>query len=147
MEAERYPFSLEGLGKGSIINASVIEHAYGISRTDPRYRRMMMRARAFVMRELDVTVECEDACLRILEDAEAARYNRRWGRLRLRAFVRTHRRNLAVDVRALSESQRKEHERTLLVHGAIIVGIRRSAAVALQAVRRQTPGRIAGVMR
>lgn len=145
-ELSTYPIDFDTIEKGSNVSPEAIEHAYGLRRTDPKYRLKQLDLRdrivdELAVRGLRVTVKLVGDSLRVLTDEEAARYNPDMFDRSIRGAARAHQRNTHVDPSQLTEEQRARHERNLEVQGKMLQGVRsaRRSAV-LTPARRRTPG-------
>jgi hypothetical protein len=139
-----YPFDTEELVKGSRIDASLIEHAYGVKRDHDRYRMAQLKAKEFVVRRLlerglVVTVKCELHDLVILTEEDASPYNEREVSRGFRKAVRAHGRMLGADRSELSPTTLARHDRVIEANGRGLSAFRRERRLAAAPRERQTP--------
>lgn len=148
----RYPFDVAHLRKGSTIPAEVIERAYGIARTDERYRvHAQLRARHYVdgwflEGGVEVVVRCKGPDLVVLTDEQAVVFtDDTFANLVERMRVTLRKQN-GVDVAELRDVTARIHERALRLNSAQYVGgkLARREALAPSRRERATPGRLRG---
>lgn len=144
-EASRYPIDFDALGKGDVLSAETIVGIVGVSAGSARYSGRQMRLCARIERELtdrglDVTVACVKTEIHVLDDAAAAVHTKELFRKGLQTLRRAHGQNMKVDAGQLSAAERKDHERALVVQGAIVAGIREARRNIAVAYQRKTPG-------
>jgi hypothetical protein len=146
MESTEYPIQTDDLSKGSVITADELERATGVRRDSDRYRLGLLKVRDYITERFRdrgeiITVKQEGDTLRILTDAEATEYNERSAEQGLAKMGRALVRQVGVDVRNLTDAQRRDHERRLLIQSKTLQAARAGRRAALQPGRheRTTP--------
>lgn len=120
-----FPLDVRGLDKGHTITAEEIERLTGTPRRHESYPLKLLWIRGKIDRELKklgriLTMRIHKGSIIVCSDSEAAKYNRRQGRLKILAYKRAHARNVAVELNKLDANERAEHERTLVLQGTMI---------------------------
>ena len=146
MSVEHFPFNYDELQKGTSISAERLEQIVGVPRTHKDYAFKVLAVKERIERELRdrgkvITIAIIRDSLELLPDEAAARYNKQQNRIGLRKVMRSHNRNMHVDVTQLTQEQREEHDKELLVTGQILSAVRSIRRKLLpQPHERQTPG-------
>lgn len=141
----RYPVDFDKLDKGSVVPAEVIEKMANASRGTPRFALTALSLCSQIERELArrgriVFVRQVKNDVRVLTDPEAAKHAPRRcssGRKRER---KAHAIQLAIDARNLTDDERREHERRVLIESRYMAarnGVSRQ--IRLEACRRNVP--------
>lgn len=145
-ETKRFPLDFDALDKGSVVGPDVIREAYGIPPTSHLYSGKQVELAIRIERELKargkrVTCRCDHFDILVLDDPGASRHNRRLFRKGVKRLHRAFRKLAEVDRGNLDEGQRKDHDRALVVNGAMLAGIN-EARREIQAIayKRTTPG-------
>lgn len=146
-DIQYFPLDFDALQKGDSISPEHLEKLTEKTRGTDAYNLAVLALRERIIRECKdrekhFTVAVVKGHLRILTDEEAAVYNMRTFRA---AFRRQHRslRMMAntVNTAALSDTQKKEHERNLIVCGKMLQAARSARAqIAATPHQRTTPG-------
>lgn len=146
MSVEHFPFNYDELQKGMSISAERLEQIVGVPRIHKDYAFKVLAVKERIERELRdrnrvVTVAIIRDCLELLTDEAAAEYNQQQAKIAIRKLGRAHFRNGHVDVTQLTQEQREQHERNLLINGQILTAIRSIRRKLLpKPHERQTPG-------
>jgi hypothetical protein len=143
-----YPLDFETLKKGDSIPPARLEQLTEQTRGTDSYNLAVLALRERIVRECrdrgkNFTVAVVKGALRILTDEEAAVYNVRTFRAGFRRSGHSLRRLAKVNTAALSDPQKKEHERTLIVFGKMLQAARSArarTAIELSEHRRGVPG-------
>lgn len=140
---EYYPLDYATLVKGQMIHAEHIEKITGAKRGSDRYRLGMLGLKQSIEKETDalgrpMIVREIQSELRILTDAEAAKYLARRRKSHVRGVCRSFKRQAKVDTANLTVDQRKEHETQMLLTGRYVSAMR-SARRKVFAVEKYTP--------
>ena len=140
--ATRYPLDFDALTKGSIVNVKTIESIVQAPRGCDKYNLGALKLAQRIEQELAarglyVTVVSDHGAIRVLTDPEASEYNYKEA---IRGFDAMKRRTIklsTVTVSELNEDQTRQHDRSLVVLGAMIAGAKsaRKQAMALPHVR------------
>lgn len=141
-----WPLDVDTLSKGDVISIDRLEEITGKTRTDQRWALYVLRVKSAIESQLVrtgrvLTLRMSQGQLVVCVDNDASVYNENEVERGLRKMARAHQRNLAVDVLRLDEERKPSHERTLLVHGRMILAAssaRRDPE--LKAAERVTPG-------
>lgn len=143
---ERWPMDYDELRKGDIIPAERVERIVGIKQSAGQaYQLALLSLTSQIAQELgdrgrNWTLKTERGGIHILTDAEASTYNHREAKKARRAMLRRHQLNLSVDVGALNEDQRKQHDRIIEIDGKYVQAMFATRKeLQLQAHRRSTP--------
>lgn len=145
-QSERYPVDYDAIEAGHVISRSRLAVILGERPGSHTFRYKLTALQRQVEQELwdrgkQLTVAQDHGDLLILDGVAASRHNRRRSRQYARRFARSHRRLMAVDVGKLSEEERREHDRALVVQGAMLAGLVAGRGEGLRiAHRRNTPG-------
>ena len=127
-EIAYFPLDVRQLHKGQVIEVLEIERITGTPRRHAEYPLKVLWLRTKIEKELrklgqTLTMRIHKGALVICDDSDAAKYNRRQGRLKIRAYRRAHKRNVAVDMSKLTADERRDHERTLVIQGTLLGAI------------------------
>ncbi len=133
-EASRWPIDYDTLNKGDSITRERLERITGKAAGTKDYQLKLLAIQSQIERELHQrnrhwTVKIQKDEIRILTDSEASTYNHA---LQVQARCAMEKRfllNSAVDIAALDDEQRKQHERTMEIDGKYLM--------AMQTVRKQ----------
>lgn len=132
-----FPLDVTKLAKGQTIGIDELERIMGIHRASSlwnfglmKLQRQIAKLRADLGLNI-LTTRTHRGKLIICDDSDAANYNRSMGKRGIRRFVRSTRRNIAVDVTKLPPDEREAHERTLRRQAMMLTAIRSSRHAAL----------------
>lgn len=143
MDTRQWPIDFDSLCIGARVTADVIEAAYGVVRTDPKYRLKQLALTEAIRRqrpELDPYIRSNGFDIIIMDDAEASRHQRGRFEVAARQIVTTHRRTMGVDVTKLEPSEATVHERALYANGRIVSALKDTKKeLKLEAAQRKTP--------
>lgn len=143
---ERFPFDYEALSKGDTITTYEIERVLSINANHPAFRLALLGLREQLLKSLAIlgkhwTVTTERNCLNILTDEEASVHNARLFASKERSMKRDHWRQLNVDQSNLSDIQRDQHERTLIVQSLKLAALKQTRKeIRIALATRSTPG-------
>lgn len=148
MDTTRFPIDYDSIAKGDVIPAARIERVMNVDRRDrDAFKMAAMQLKARVVADLwrmgkKWTLSQKGDDIVVLTDAQAAEYTDRQIELDLRAMAKMLRHQLAVDVSALDDDQRSEHERNLEVNSKTLQAATsaRRSTLRLTAHQRSTPG-------
>ena len=145
-DIQYFPLDFDSLKKGDNITPDRLEKLTGKTRGTDGYNLAVLALRERIVRECKdrgkhFTVAVVKGTLRILTDEEAALYNVRTFRAGFRRSGKSLRRLTKVNVGQLSDQQKRDHERNLLVFGKMLQAARSArAAIAATPHQRMTPG-------
>lgn len=145
-DIQYFPLDFDALEKGHCINAERLQQLTGKQRGTDEYNLAVLALRERIVRECkdrnkNFTVAMVKGALRILTDEEAAVYNVRTFRAGFRRSHSSLRRLAKVDTAALSDQQKSEHERNVIVFGKMLQAARSArTAIAGTPHERTTPG-------
>lgn len=145
-DIQYFPLDFDGLQKGDNITPDRLEKLTERKRGTDGYNLAVLALRERIVRECrdrgkHFTVAVVKGTLRILTDEEAAVYNVRTFRAGFRRSGKSLRRLAKVNTEALTDPQKKEHERNLIVFGKMLQAARSArAAIAATPHQRTTPG-------
>lgn len=121
-QAKRHPIDFEQLNKGDKIGTETIEKITGVSRNDwKRYELAVLTLKEQIEKEMagrgtPVVIKIDAGTLLVLTDSEAVQYLNERHRILRRQITRNHGKSVnAVDVRQLTEQERLDHERGVLI--------------------------------
>jgi hypothetical protein len=125
----KHPIDYDALQKGDYITPDVCEAILKLTRDTKRYPLRLTSLAQHIERELRIrgrpaTVACRKDGISILTDSEAARHSVKWREQRVRGIRRDLRRLVNVDVNHLSDCEKQDHDRELLVTGRMVQMIR-----------------------
>lgn len=131
MNAERWPFDVDKIEKGTVIPVEAIEQWSGIPRNERNYGLAVIRFRALMEDALQgvgklgfVTVE-ERSNIRVLKDSEASSYLERRQLQAVRLIFSANVRLGLVDTNnLLDDHDREVHERRQLRSGCLAIAMR-----------------------
>jgi hypothetical protein len=137
MKTTEYPIATDELQKGDVITIDELESATEARRDSPRFWAAVLRVSDYIAARFRdrgeiVTIRQDGGALRILTDEEATVYNERAAECGLAKMGRALVRQMGVDVRNLTEGQRRDHERRLLVQSKTLQAARAGRRAALQ---------------
>lgn len=142
----RIPIDFDALEKGSYIEPSTLERLFGISRTEKQYSLKMMslieEAESRLSdRGIEAVIVQHKEGLRVLTDSEAAEHTNHAFAAYGRRMKRMLGKQQAVDVSRLTEEQKADHERAMIVNGRVYQAMAktRREAIRLVAHERTTP--------
>lgn len=146
-ETKRYPLDFDAIAKGDQWTPDELEQITSTRRGTTQYQFACLELRMRIMREcLDrgkpVTAAMVKGSLRVLTDEEASLYNAKIFRVGQRKSARSLGRLSRVNIANLTESQKQEHERNILVFGRMLAASRRAQRGQLKLIAhaRQVPG-------
>lgn len=118
---ERFPLDFETLKKGDYIEPAMIERICGFKSHTAAYQFGLLKLQADIQDHCEgFVVKQEKLGLRILKDLEASEYLGDMNRRRYRAIGRSNVLLGKVDQEVLTDAQRREHERRLIVHSRML---------------------------
>lgn len=143
-----YPLDFDLLKKGDSISPERLEALTQKQRGTDGYNLAVLALRERIVRECrdrgrHFTVALVKGSLRVLTDEEASLYNARTFRAGFKRSSKSLRRLAKVDASQLSDGQKIDHERNLIVLGKVLQAARTARASALLALaghQRTTPG-------
>ena len=147
-QVNHYPLNFGALKKGDRFSVEQLAEIVHCHQGSAKFQLKVLALRGRIDDELKArgtlwTVKSDHGALVICEDSDAAITNRKRGRKAIRQFARSHARNLAVDQTKLTDDERKQHERTLLVNGSVLCAIKKERTkLKLSTAERKTPGLI-----
>lgn len=147
-DVSRWPIDYDALRKGTTISRERLERITGKQAGTKDYQLKLLAIQSQIERELNQrghawTIKIQKDEIRVLTDAEASTYNHALQVQARCAMEKRYALNAAVDVSALGEDQRKQHDRTMEVDGKYLLAlqhVRRSLRLAGHA--RRTPGKL-----
>jgi hypothetical protein len=145
-DIQYFPLDFDALKKGDEIEADRLESITNTKRGTDQYNLAVLALRARIMQELKdrgkfVTVAVVKGCLRLLTDEQAALYNARMYRAGFQRAGRSLKRLAKVDVGNLTDQQKQDHERTLLVFGKMLQAAKTARReIAATPYQRTLPG-------
>lgn len=146
-QVRHYPLNFDEIQKGDQWTLDEIEKITGQIRDTVSYQFAVMALKDRIFRECrdrgkHVTLAIIKGSLRVLTDEEAALYNARSFRQGFRRSMRSFVRMSKVNTNGLTDSQKGEHERNLVVYGRMLQAARSGKKEALKAtaVKRDVPG-------
>jgi len=145
-DIQYFPLDFDSLQKGDSIAPDRLERLTNRKRGTDGYNLAVLALRERIVRECKdrgkhFTVALVKGSLRILTDEEAALYNVRTFRAGFRRSGKSLRRLSKVNTAALSDQQKADHERNLIVFGKMLQAARSArAAIAATPHQRTTPG-------
>lgn len=149
MTTSEHPFDTSQLHKGSFVDASTIEQAYGVRRGTDEFRLASLRGKQFIeerfeARGLIVVVVIRDEGLAILTDAEASTNREKRIKSSLRGAKRALVQMGAVDRSKLAPERLPQHDRQFEVLGRALSAADRERKIAPPPPTvRNTPARLA----
>lgn len=146
-KVQYYPLDFDSIQKGDAWATDELERLTGKRRDTTEYQFAVMALKSRIYRELKdrgkrVTLAVVKGALRVLTDEEAALYNARTFRQGFRRSVRSFSRMSTVNQAGMTERQKADHERNLIVYGRMLQAARNGKKQALRAtaVKRDVPG-------
>lgn len=145
-DIQYFPLDFDSLKKGDNITPDRLEQLTERKRGTDGYNLAVLALRERIVRECrdrgkHFTVAVVKGSLRVLTDEEAALYNAKTFRAGFRRSGKSLRRLTRVNTEMLSESQKKDHERNVLVFGKMLQAAQSArAAIAATPHKRSTPG-------
>ena len=145
--ADCYPMSdewLASLRKGQVLTIAELQRILHLNYPDKRWWSKLLGFKAWVEKRRAVlnlptfTIRTPHDTLTILNDSQAAIYNRGMARRGIRRFRRSARRNQAVDQSQLTDEERAAHGRTLERHAKLALAIRKAATMELPVIAPPT---------
>ncbi len=116
----RYPIDFDGLQKGHLLAAELLENACGHERGTTKYEFFCMTLAQMIFAETGFTAKRSGDDLRILTDSEAAQYNARRVEQHVRGVFQRFEMLTSVDMAALTTDEKREYERQLLNKGRYV---------------------------
>lgn len=146
MTIKYYPLDFDSLQKGDTITVEQLEEIIGHNRLTTRYNLGVLNLCERIRRELEdrgkhITTAVIKGALRLLTDEEAAEYTHRQFKVGLRKSARYHQQQLHVVTTNLSEVQRQQHERRIIINSAMLLAAnsKRKELTAIEH-KRSVPG-------
>ena len=145
-DIQYFPLDFDALQKGDNITPDRLEKLTERKRGTDGYNLAVLALRERIVRECrdrgkHFTVAVVKGTLRILTYEEAAVYNVRTFRAGFRRSGKSLRRLAKVNTAALTDPQKKDHERNMIVFGKMLQAARSArAAIAAEPYKRTTPG-------
>lgn len=121
--SEAWPFDMGGLQRGSRVDSSVVESAYGAQVGTQEYALAALQARELIQRYFEVErhevvsvrVESRSGDILVLDHEEQSVYTEAGKKRAIRQFARRHYEDLGVDAAKLSDEERARRDRRILV--------------------------------
>lgn len=147
MDNERqWPIDMDAARKGDTVPVQLLVRFLGIPFDDKEYQLKLHELAAAMEREFSsrgnpIVVSCEEGSLILHTDASALEYTRREYAAGFRRAFKNHQRLLNIDTGKLDAKERAEHDRRVVVQGAMLVGAMRGYKdVVGLPYKRKTPG-------
>lgn len=143
---DAWPIDVNSLRKGDSIGPDVLVPFFEVSLDSREYQ---LKLAGFVARLEAVLwkdgkryiVRCSHGSASILTDREAAEYTERRFNAHYRGLRRSNRRAKVVDQKKLGAEERRRHEHSLVVQGAILAGAAKGVeSLQPTAYKRRNPG-------
>lgn len=125
MADNSYPLDFAALAKGQSIRPHQLEQILGVTASDEQcFRFAVLHLKEEIEQRCGFTVRTSDEFgLLILTDAEATRYNWTETQRGVNKIRKRHWLNMQVDITKLTEMERRQFERELLVQGHLSLAI------------------------
>lgn len=125
MTEERYPLDIEKVTKGFVLTVDEVERINRTTRGSKEHGLGLLKLQGWMESELEGRGCCwvikqESEGLRVLTDAEASTYQEKRRQEDVRSILRGHRKLLHVDANVLTDEERAEHNRRVLVGGYFV---------------------------
>jgi hypothetical protein len=140
-----FPFDIDALSKGDIIEPEQLAEFFGVQPRTYEYSLKFTALQSNVRRELRRrgkrwSVVMRGQALVILNDADASKHNIKRFTKRIRSAKRHHEQLTAVDIGMLSDDQRRKHDRAMCLQGLKVAALAHARADIEPPVhRRKTP--------
>lgn len=112
-------FDLESVRKGDVIEFETIAYLACCDEMDtPKYRFFLLQLQQTIQDATGFTVKIHEQYeLRVLTDSEAYQHNARLQKRYVRGIHKRHKMLQNVETRNLTDSEKREHERVMVVSG------------------------------
>ena len=143
MNDQKHPMDFDALNKGAFISPAEVERIMGVPQSNvARFTLAGLRLRAIIHRQLRIrdrpaTCVCRKGGIAVLTDSEAAVYNAKRFRHGLRHSARSYRRAVSVDVTQLTEEERRDHDRNLVLNSRILSAVARERKNAIASAHQR----------
>lgn len=144
-QTREFPIETDKLTKGSRIDASIIEEAFGVVRGTDAYQMALLHARTYISERFRergeiVTMTQRKHDLVVLTDEEMSPHNANGFVMAIRKAGRKHKLMLGGDRSKMTDATVKSHDRALTVQGAQLSAISKAKReVKLVTHERSTP--------
>lgn len=124
-----YPFSTDGLRKGSTVPRDVIEEAYGVQYGTEKFRLAVLQAKQYIVAKLSqrgetgIEIRERKGDLLILSPDAASEYRSHRFATSIRSAVDSHYRALSMPRNQMSPEGRDAHDKRVTIQGRVIGAI------------------------